>query len=241
MSGLVSFDPKGPWGPAAQLFFHAEDYTYSGLHKIATLLKQNLKNAGITTQGKKNFCIYANSRNKERNPLSPTEILATQFFQNMLNRQKSVYHQKALEFIVPCLLETAESRIPGSAEKATPEIKEWYASIATSCMTEEEIEKHCNVQAKVTAEINALRSEIGTELVQACQEGKITEADLNLIIEVGHLAMNQMSHADHVDPALYLAGRYITLFGKGGPNALNLGDDVLRLLATRFKQRYFPK
>jgi hypothetical protein len=241
MSGLVTFDPKGPWGPAAQLFFNSEEYTYSGLHKIATLLKQNLKNAGITAQGKKIFCVYANSRNGEKNPLTPVEILGTQFFQNMLKREKSIHHQKALEFIVPCLLQTVENKIPGSAQKVTPEIKEWYASIVTCIMTEQEIEKQCNVQAQADAEINQLRGDIGTELVQACEAGKITEEDLNAIIEVGRFALNRVSHADHVDSALYLAGRYITLAGKGGPIALNLGDTVFGLLATRFKQRYFPK
>lgn len=241
MSGLVTFDPKGPWGPAAQLIFKPQEYTYSGLCALAKDLKQNLINAGIQIKGKNNFCVYANVRNTENNSLSPTEVVSTEFFRNMLQNAKTSHHQQALEFIVPCFLQTVENKIPGSAQKVTPEIKEWYASIATSIMTEQDIEKQCNVQAQADAEINQLRGEIGAELVQACESKKISEVDFDAIVEVGRFALNRMSHVDHVDSGLYFAGRYITLAGKGGSIALTLGDTVFGLLDTRFKPRYFPK
>jgi hypothetical protein len=223
------------------LIFKTQEYTYSGLYALARDLKQNLKNAGITVKGKKRFCTYASVRNKENNPLSPTEVVGTEFFHNMVQNKKSNHHQRALEFIVPCQLETVERNLPQSTQLATPEVKDWYARIVTCLMTDEQLEKHCNVQAQVNPEINQLRGEIAGELVQSCKAGTTTAHDLDLIIEICRLAINQMAHADHVDTSLNFAGRYLTLFGKGGANALTLGDDVLGLLATRFKERTFPK
>src|ERR1700728_1885450 len=145
MSTLVSFDPKGVFGPGVNLIYNSSYYNEQGVFDLATLMEANFeKLTKIKPAGKKEFCAFVLERNKSTFVLTPTDIISTQFFQNMQRAEQSPFHDKVLGFIVPRMLNAVHEQFPQVGQAET-EIKEWAARLAESYMSDEQIQQHCKL------------------------------------------------------------------------------------------------
>ncbi len=245
MSSIVIFDQKGAFGPAMSLIYNSQYYNAKGVLEVANLLKENFtKLAGVKPKGKKEFCAFIEEKNATKTPITPAEIVATKFFQNMQKPAPSpAYHEKVLSFIVPHMLTKVQEQIPQakSEEGQSQHIKEWTARFVESYMTEEQITKHCELQNSVSDKIMEERKNIGMEVYKAASTKLLTEKDLDVLIETSRSALEQLQTADHFSSTLNFTGKYLSLFSMKEDNPTELGEDVLRLLNTVFREKMFKK
>jgi hypothetical protein len=245
MSSLVGFDQKGAFGPAITLIYNAQYYNPKGVLELANLLKENfMKLAGVKPKGKKEFCAFIFEKNQSQTLITPAEVIGTKFFQNMQKANYSpIYHEKVLGFIVPRMLKTVQEQIPqANCESGqAQELNEWTAKFVESYMTEEQINKYCEIQNKVSEKIMKERKNIGEEVYKAATSKQFTEKDLDLLVEMNRVALERLQKADHFASTLNFTGKYLALFSMNEENPCVLGEDVLGLLSTAFKEKMFPK
>ena len=108
-------------------------------------------------------------------------------------------------------------------------------------MTEEQIAKHCELQGAVDEKILKERMNIGSELYKFILAKQLTEKDFDILVDVIQIALEHIPKADHLASTLNWIGKYLTLFSMNEENPLVLGEDVLRLLSTRFREQMFSK
>lgn len=240
MSSLVSFDQKGVFGPAMTLVYNSQYYNSKGVLELANLLTENfIKLTNRKPKGKKEFCAFVTERNLSQSPITPAEIVGTRFFQNM-QKMDPAYHEKVLSFIVPRMLKTVREQIP-QANPENREINEWMAGFVESYMTEEQIQKCCELQNAVSEKIMEERKNIGTAVYKAAITNQLTEKDLDTLLELSKIALERFHNADHPTSTLNFTGRYLTLFSMNEENPQALGDEVLHLLSTVFREKMFRK
>lgn len=240
MTSLVSFDSKGPFGPAMTLIFNTNYYTADGILEIANLLKANFKKlTGTKVKGKKEFCAAIISAPM----ITPTGIMSTRFFQNMQNRD-SPHHELVLKGIVPLMLKSAKEYIPASAEleeAEAAEFSEWTAKFLESYMTEEQIVKHAALQSTMSSQIIEERKRLGQELYGAAIGKTFTDPDLDRMVHIARSALAEAATAEHMSSTLHFTGKYLTLFAMNQEDPAALGTDILGLLSTVFRDKMFPK
>lgn len=243
MSGVVSFDRKGVFGPAMTLIYSAESYNPKGVLELTELLKKNFM---ILTQlkpkGKKEFCAFIEEKNKTLSPITPTEVVSTKFFQNMQKKSapSSLYHEKVLGLIVPQMMKTVREQFSqANNEEESQKVYEWTAGFVETYMTEEQIKNQCQlIQEDPENRIMEERKAIGVELYNAAKV--IKEQDLDILLDICNVALDRIKAAPNPAITLHFAGRYLTLFAmKENPKAL--GDQVLNSLTTIFRSKWFPK
>jgi len=237
MSSLVSFDQKGVFGPAMTLIYNSQYFNAKGIEELTNVLKENfMKLAHIKPKGRKEFCAFVVSKGSS----TPADIVGTRFFQNMQKPELSAHHQKVLKTIVPCMLKVAHEQIP-QVSTDSQQVNEWTARFLEAYMTEEQIEKKCQLKQADNEEIFGERLKIGKELYQAASAKRLSESDLDSLIDISQVALERLQKADHFAFTLNFTGRYLTLFSMNEENPSLLGDDVLRSLSTVFKEKFFPR
>lgn len=243
MSSLVAFDQKGILGPAMTLIYNSQYYNEKGISDLSNLLKANfMKLAKLKLKGKKEFCAFVVEKNQAQSPITPAEVIGTKFFQNMQKLGPSPpYHEKVLGFIVPRMLKMAEEQFPQVSNEGAQQVNEWIARSLESYMTEEQIQRHCELEGAISEKIMEERKIIGTELYQLAVNKQFTEKDLDLLVDLCQVALERLRKADHFTSTLNFAGRYLTLFSKSKENPAVLGEDVLLLLSKTFKRKMFPE
>ncbi len=224
MSGLVSFDPNGAFGPAVTLIYNAQNFSKKGLYEVVDLLKENFTNlSSVKPKGKTEFCAFVLDSNET---LTPKDIISTRFFQNM--QKESTHHQKILEHVVPCMMK--------AAKVDDPTIQKWAARFFACYLTEDQINKISISQSDDRTKEE--RSKIGKDLYEACVSKKLTAKDFDAILAIGKFAMQQLNECDHSAETLNFSGRYLQLFAMNKDPAA-LGNDVLTMLETNLKQKMF--
>lgn len=235
MSSLVIFDKKGAFGPAMTLIYNAQYYNQQGIFALANLLKANfMKLTEMKPKGKKKFCAFILERNQTQSPISPAEIIATKFFQNMQKSKPSTfYHEQVLEFIVPGMLKIVQEKIPQANNDCedAQQMNEWVARFVESYMTEEQIEMHCELQSAALEEIIEERKKLGMELYKLAATKQLTENDLDFLLDVSLFALKSLQKAMNLASTLRLTG--LTLF------AMLMREDGLNLMSV-LEEKYFP-
>lgn len=240
MTGLVHFDQKGPFGPAMTLIYQAQYYNELGIKELANLLKANfMKLASVRPKGKKEFCAFVLEKNQSQSTITPAEIIGTKFFQSMQKKEPVHQHDKVLNFIVPHMLKTVQEQLPESYVESDI-VNEWTSRFVESYITEEQIRNHSDLQAGVREKIMEERKAIGAELYKAATTKKLTEKDLDSLIDMSRIVMERLQKADHFASTLSLTGRYLSLFSMNEENPLNLSEEILNLLSTVFREKMFP-
>lgn len=241
MQSLVPFDQQGAFGPAVTLIYSSQYLNKKGISELANLLQAKYMDlALVKPKDKKAFCTFLL---ENQLTITPTQVIGTQFFKNMQKAEPSpLYHEKVLGFIVPRLMKTVQEHFPQakSNNAEAQQVKEWAAGFLESCMTKELIDKQCNSQDSLSEEIWKERGTIGAKLCDQITANKLTENDLNLILEVDQTALKRLKDADNFATTLEFTGKYLALFSMS-EDPKTLGEDVLCSLTTSFRQKMFPK
>lgn len=242
MSSLVNFDQKGAFGPAISLIYNVPYLNNSGISDLVALTKDNFERLSkMSTAGDKEFYNAAIERNLMQCPMSPTEVVATRFFQSMQKKESDVVCRKiVMEQIVPHMLKSAKGYIQ-TVDADDLELRRWAGGFVECLMTEEQIQKHCEVQGDNSDRFMQERTKIGGDLYKAVNEKEFTEKDLDLMIDATRTALQSLKKADHYQRSLNLSGRYLVLFSMISNDPQNAGEEVLHLLSTIFRQKMFEK
>lgn len=249
MSGLVAFDRAGVFGPAITLIYNVNDYNESAVSKLTHLITENFeKLAHQKPEGRKALCASIIKSQIKGKSITPVEILGTQFFQSMQKKDvPSHIHQEVLQYMVPNLIRSAQEKLSGinTDSKEIEVLQDWMVHCLASYMTEEQILSHCQLQKSIVNQsgIKEERKKIGEELYEAAlRDKRITEKDLDAIVDVARTAMSKLLElADHQALAMRFTGQYLALFSKKEDQPEELGNDVLNLLSTKFREKVFPK
>jgi hypothetical protein len=239
MASLVTFDQKGVFGPAMALVFNSQYYNEQGLSRITTLLKENFFNlAHRKPHGRKAFCAFVIGKTF----VTPIDVISTSFFQNMQKSEPSPHYEKVLALIVPNMLKTAQEQIQVKIDpEHVQKLSEWTARVVQSYMTEQQIEQHIQLQSTISEKIMEKRKKIGGQLYALATCGKLTETDLNFLLEISKVALERLSNTDHVSSTLNVTGKYLSFFALNEQDPRVLGNDVLSMLSSVFREKMFPK
>jgi hypothetical protein len=210
MSTLVSFDPKGVFGPAMNLIYNAAYYNGKGLKDITSLAEENFfKLSSIKLEGGNDFCSFVLLMNGLNHSLTPTQIVSTRFFIGMKKRDPSPFHQNVLEFIVPRMFNAVRDQFP-QVDQVSDEVKEWAARLVESYMTDDQIKEHCALQGLLPdgEEFKI----IGSDLDTAVNTHQFTEQDLDTLLDVSRMALDRLKNTEHFAATLSLLGWYLSSF-----------------------------
>jgi hypothetical protein len=243
MSGLVTFDQKGVFGPAMTLIYNSKYYNEKGLSDLSSLLKIHFMYlAGTKPTGRKEFCAFVIEANNAGKSLIPLDIIKTRFFQSMQKHDPSPQvHEKVLCSILPDMINSVIAKIPeaGSAPN-NAEVHEWVAHLLETYLTEEQIQKHVEPQGPDAGKILEERQKIGGALYEAAGAKLLTKKDLVAIIETLGTSMKALEQTDDYPMALKFTGQYLNFFSMQKDNPSALGKDVIDKLSTVFMKKFFP-
>ncbi len=244
MNGLVPFDQTGAFGPAMALIYKTDQFSQEDVVSVAQLLKENFtKLAKVKIKGKKEFFACVAQKKESKSFLTPSEIIATKFFQNMQRPEPSIYHEKVLDFIVPRMMKVVHDQIPSAHvdEAGEKQVNQWLASFIESYMNDEQIQKHCELQNTVCKEAMDERVKVGIHLSQLATTKQLTENDFNIFVNSLADILKEIKNADNRSLTLEILGKYLMVSSMNKADPIILGEDIHRSLSTIFKEKMFPK
>ncbi len=247
LSGLVPFDQMGVFGPAMTLLYNSSKLNDVGLSEVAESLKKNFKKlARFSPKGKKEFCRVVRARSHENNPLSPTEIIATRFFQNMRKEGVSEeVQQLAKNLIVPIWFKAhpVSSLFPISSEQSedSEKIHEWLGRLVTCYMSEEQMNSLLAQQKQPEGEEKCFqkRTKIGSELYKSMMQKEFTRKDFTVFKQVIKQALEELANTDHPSQVLRITGKYLSLFSLKQEDPKSFGDEIMNKMDL-LKNKAFP-
>jgi hypothetical protein len=243
---LVKFDSQGSIGPAATLMNNVNYFNPKAIDELTKLLKVNFQRvAHVKPKGRKEFCAFIEERSKAGQSITPVEVIRTRFFQDLQSKKiEPDLHAQVLEHIIPNVLKVVQENIPSPAMEAEDlrEMTNWYAYHLECTMPKEQIIKHSESQrTQDDAKINEERGNIGKELYADFTAKRLTESDLDKILEASRIAVGILQQSGNPATAMKFTGKYLTLFSMRENDPAVLGNDVLGLIDTMFRSKFFPK
>lgn len=244
MAGIVAFDQKGVFGPALTLIYRADSYSEKGLSEIAKLLQKNF--ATLTNEkpkGRKEFCAFVSEKIKSNQVVTAVDIIGTQFFQNMINQNVSAEdHAKVLQVLIPRMMSSVVCYFPEVQEETdlNKQIYQWFAQFVERYISPERLAKSCEAISSVDQNLSEERAKIGKELYETTTTQDFDEKDLNGLVKVCQDSLKSTTELTHPNTVLNFTAKYLGLFAKDG-NPLQYGDEVLTMINTLFRQKFFNK
>lgn len=225
MNNLITFDPKGVFGPATALIYKSAAIDEDEISMLANTTKENFTNlAHLKLKGKKEFCAFIHQKKQNHVLIHPTEIMATTFFQNMRKKELSLQHEKVLSNIVPGILKIIQEQIPqvNLEHEDTKQLKEWVACVVETYMTDDQIKEYCEL--KLSEVVINERKKLGMELSLLCTNKRFTENDLEILINICRTSVNGLQKSDHFISALELFGKFLIFVTNGKENAMGVSQ-----------------
>lgn len=187
---LVVFDQQGLFGPAATLAVNANCFNKNALKELTQhVAKKYFQFTKKETSDPAEFCAQVIERQDLAKPMSTIEILATPFFESLLNRNSPPFHQEVINYISESMLKTACKSFPALKlqEEEESKFKMWIAGFVESYVPEKTLQQQCQLFTALgdrAQTIIELRKEVGEQIYAAAASKNFSEQDLNVLLDM---------------------------------------------------------